>query len=1297
MRTALQKAGVKLTKGGAVRLQPGTGPGEVSGASPIRWIDAADIENWANRLDGRADLPELISRLVRASAPQVTRVHFPSRESSDYGGWDGITENPQASEYVPADSTGWEIGAQANRIPGKATQDYQARKKDPLGLRPSNTAFIFVTPRRWKRGKSEWLANAKAEGHWAGVRVYDVDDLVHWIELCPPVGAWLAAKIGKRPSDVRLLEEAWSEWSVSTIPSITAELVLAGRDNESAKVLHWLLYEQPSCLSLKAQSKEESAAFLYATISQLPQLERDTLLSRAMVADSARAARHLSDSHIPLIIVLDAFDAGLAQQIARRGHHVFIRSPDTIVAGATRVDLPRAPREQFAAALVNMGLKKEEAESLAQETARSLSVWRRLRASTASGHAPPWSLPENAPNVLPALLAGAWNEGNKGDRKLLEELSGKTYEELSPHLVRWLSDDDGLLRKAGTEWKLVSSRDAWLRLARYLTKIEVDRFAGVVLKALGANDPRFDMDPEKRWSAAIYGVEPICSDSLRTGLCETLILLSVFGEEAENITTPTNIVDGIVYKLLHRADTVRWWSVSGYLKLLAEAAPKTFLTEVDASLSAEPSPIMGIFQEDGGLVGGIHHSQLLWAMEMLAWDPFYLAIAAKTLAILAEKDPVPGSKWVNRPFRSLREIFLLWSPQTAATLEQRLVVIDLLRATSKKVSWPLLLSLLPKHHDIQNPTSPPRWRPIPPVTEEVTWPLLTLGANEVLKRVLEDVGSDGPRWVALIEHFDTLTAPQFEGVVTQLVSAADQIADVVVRTHIWHALREFISHHRAGAGTNWAWPEQPLTTLHQVSRKFRPKGFLELTSWMFESEKPSRFRPCQFMDWQAEEKLVERIHLRIIKRALSRQDGEAIVIALAQAAKQPWLVARALVQASPSSSLPDKFIFEFAGNSERWAERFVFGLEGFSYEKWGLDWLRKTVAKSQVESWSQDQLISLLLVGKASQETWTYIESLGTDTRMAYWRRAPIYGNKTPEEEAYILARLLEVNRARTAVQLLAYQKGPVASKVAIEVLRKAAQEPVDASSNHDLQMFQHYLEQLLLKLDKAKDVATDDIASLEWTYLPLLEHSHRPPMNLHRMMSQVPEFFVEVISALYRSDKDDESMPMEGTEEWKVARARAHHAYTLLQGWRTAPGEIDGKIDAQTLISWIQKARQLSKEAGRLEPADKYIGRVLAFSPIGEDNVWPAQAVRDAIELNHGEGVIQGLLSGIRSKRGVTTRGILEGGRQERALANGYREWSKATALRWPHTSAVLDTMAEGLETEAEWNDDQAAHRDWT
>ena len=64
---------------------------------------------------------------------------------------------------------------------------------------------------------------------------------------------------------------------------------------------------------------------------------------------------------------------------------------------------------------------------------------------------------------------------------------------------------------------------------------------------------------------------------------------------------------------------------------------------------------------------------------------------------------------------------------------------------------------------------------------------------------------------------------------------------------------------------------------------------------------------------------------------------------------------------------------------------------------------------------------------------------------------------------------------------------------------------------------------------------------------------------------------------------------------------------------------------------------------------------------------------------------------------RGVTSRGMLDGGAQERALSGKYRQWARACALDWPKPAALLERVAKDYETEARYHDDRAERRDWS
>jgi transcriptional regulator with XRE-family HTH domain len=258
IRATLQSAGITFPPGGAVvgPPLPALAATSKSGA-PIRFVDATDIFHWADRRDGQGSLPRLLSTLVRATG--LITLHFPSDEGVQLSGWDGTTHATSQSEYVPAGATGWEISTQHDGIRGKADDDYEKRTKDPLGFNPAESTFIFVTPRQWSQ-KDEWVAQKKSVGIWRDVRAYDGTDLVHWIETYPAVGQWLATYLRKRPTGAHQLEEIWNEWSRATEWPVTAELILAGRDEQATILLRWLR-SPAATYALQGESAEEVVSF----------------------------------------------------------------------------------------------------------------------------------------------------------------------------------------------------------------------------------------------------------------------------------------------------------------------------------------------------------------------------------------------------------------------------------------------------------------------------------------------------------------------------------------------------------------------------------------------------------------------------------------------------------------------------------------------------------------------------------------------------------------------------------------------------------------------------------------------------------------------------------------------------------------------------------------------------------------------------------------------------------------------------------------------------------------------------
>ena len=61
-------------------------------------------------------------------------------------------------------------------VKGKADSDYEKRKVNLLGVEPSETTYVFVSPRPWTKNK-KWCDEKRKEGFWKDVRGYNAANL----------------------------------------------------------------------------------------------------------------------------------------------------------------------------------------------------------------------------------------------------------------------------------------------------------------------------------------------------------------------------------------------------------------------------------------------------------------------------------------------------------------------------------------------------------------------------------------------------------------------------------------------------------------------------------------------------------------------------------------------------------------------------------------------------------------------------------------------------------------------------------------------------------------------------------------------------------------------------------------------------------------------------------------------------------------------------------------------------------------------------------------------------------------
>jgi transcriptional regulator with XRE-family HTH domain len=1295
MTAAFTTAGISFANGGVQCPGPVSGSSGTSlAATTTRLIEATDLHQWAARNDAKQYFPQLIERLIQATTNYgAKRLLFRSGDSVQQAGWDGICVQDVnvISAWLPAGSSGWELGVQARGIKKKANDDIEKRVDEPEGLDPLETTFVFATPQRWQQG-ARWAREKSAENHWKRVVVLDADELIGWIDLYPQVQYWLASRLGKIVPGTTSLSDFWSQWRQSTERPMTPALVFGDRDEDGTKVFKWLR-EAPSVFSLQGDSPQEAMAFLYAALDRLPTEHAQRQIARCIIASTSEAAIALGKSPTPLVIVMEASDPGLATELKGWGHHVFVVHGSQVGTSDLVNILTRPPFEAFKDALIEMGFDEDRAIALTRDTARKIVILRRLIPSTAGKLEPEWAAKDRGKLLIPALLAGAWDSSYEGDRKVMAKLSGEPWEKFEARCPGWIAVPDAPLRNAGSTWKLASPFDAWFRLVHLVSRSELDHFVEVAKEMLRETDPRFEMDSSERWYAGIRGKIPQYSAWLKSGITETLLLLSMYGAQLPAVPSASQYADRVVDGLLHGADKSLWWSLSSELRTLAEVSPKPFMFAVEDSLDQRDRPILELFKEDSGpITGRAYHASLLWALETLAWSTDYLARVSEILAKLSIL--APKGTWGNRPDKSLRSIFLLWLPQTNATLDQRLKVIDRLLKTVPDPAWNLMIDLLPKSMDSSSYNPKPKWRDFSEgEPENRTYALIDRGTRALTDRLIANAGTDPKRWVELIQHLGSVPADIRAAACSKLSATAAEISDDQARNEIWSGLRNFISHHRSFPDTDWALPAEEINRVEGIYEQFRPSDPVLQRSWLFRNG-VSLLSGLNTENWQQHDQEVFDLRKQAMEELL-RDEGVSAVRRLIQLADAAYPVGFAYGAVSTSTEEAERTLLRMLGSDSPTMRDFVGGLVSSLYFRGKQDeWAKHIVEEAVSASLSEQVIVELLLALPSVRATWNSAAALGVRINAAYWKEAIFYNNKEiPADTEYGIKQMLNADRAPEVVQRIASDAPMVSSQTIVHVLRAAAEDSWPTSGN-DAVMFQWGVTRLLQRLETEGTVADEEIAPIEWGLLPVLEHSQRQPKTLHRFTSTVPEFFIQVLSSIYRPLSNSTSA--ESSSPTEKEKAIASQAWRLLESWRQVPGSAGADVDSEVLKAWVEKAHRLAVEAERGAIADEYIGKMLSNAPAGADGVWPHPAVRDVIESMRNAHLETGIIVGIRNSHGFAVRGMQDGGEQERNVASSYNKWAEATKFDYPRTSATLREIARSYENSARTFDDQAERNDW-
>lgn len=1253
----------------------------------FRSIRAIQIEGWGATIDARSRLAVFLRRLIHSTGCDLLYVDFPGYDKSEKKGWDGFVDTQSATPWIPPGKSGWEFGTNENPDK-KAEHDYNSRTSSIPEKERKEIHFVFVTPRQWD-GKKKWVKTKEELNEWKSVRAWDSSDLEQWLEQSIATQSWLSEQLGDRSDDIETLEHFWQNWSSVCEPVLSPELFSDSISRFEEKVAKWLANKPDKPLVVASDSRGESLAFLSALFAKDNFKQHQ---DRVAILRSRNILEKISTSTRPLIAVIESEDIQKTAGGVFRMHHTILITPKNSMDIKPDISLDQMGHLSFTKTLESMGFNHGQSERLARESGYSPTILRRRLSQVDAIRTPQYQKdPKALRYLVPFTLVGAWNSKGSGDQDIVSVIADCPYSEAEERLSYLLQFEESPVWLV-KDFRGVSSKlESLFAIKSVLQEKDITDFFFAAEIVLSEKDPALDLPEENRWAANLYGKTRDHSSTIRHRICETLVLLAVHGDDLfkERLNMDISLrVDRLIERLMSNLTFEKILSLNKDLTYYAEASPKMFLKAIEQDLRTT-EPVMRVLMrptKSGILGAGIYRSDLLWALELLAWNIEFLP---RVCYILAELSLQPiDDNYANKPLNSLEAIFRSWFPQTAGTIDDRKSALAGVMNRFPTIGWKICISQFDLNQ-IGQYSHRPRWR--------------------------NEASGYGER-VTRAEQFEFVKTA-FESAISFPAHTRETLGELVqyacnfgadFQQKIWNRIKEWLHEKPVDDDKSYLREQFRISVFIHSRMKDHPeeltpaKEVYELLDaddlvirhqWLFKA---------QWLHGKIEgvdddrHNHIKRDEIIIALRTKALQEIWAMGIdhldRLIDIAGAPSIIGEHLNK-DPYTGLVGEDIVSHVLYSKRLlnesnATEFLRGfIHSLSNE------LRIKTIRQFLSTSDRASLLRLFLLSPCDSVTWNILQECDEDLVNSYWRDVrPYVYYKNINDLNELASRLLKANRPVAAFSATHYLHDKVEPGILKTMLQRILTSRDETHTGYEFSG--HDISTALDSLEKSGEVSEAELADLEFSYIRVLDHSQHGIPNLQRQLASSPLLFVQVIALTYKRSDDGRDPEEWGLPDIQQRKHTFSNTYTLLEKMKHLPGiTSDGKVNEDVLRKWVYEVRNLCALHAREEVGDESIGRVLSASPIGDDGIWPCLEVRKIIEEVASPKISQGVYLGISNGRGPVWG---PSGAEEMELSETHKSWSLKTAFDFPFVSQMLRDIAESFERHAQWiqNDNSYGER---
>lgn len=447
-----------------------------------------------------------------------------------------------------------------------------------------------------------------------------------------------------------------------------------------------------------------------------------------------------------------------------------------------------------------------------------------------------------------------------------------------------------------------------------------------------------------------------------------------------------------------------------------------------------------------------------------------------------------------------------------------------------------------------------------------------------------------------------------------------------------------------------------------------PLKYAHYYSYDFYGFHPAVFRTEDY-DYNKEKEDLQKLRIEVLEETLDNFELDS-VIPLAQNVSELRLLIDSLINSKHFANIDVDFIIKVHLIFPEFAERLINSI----YYAKGIVFFA-----DELEGLSNDDIKWIVCQLPITPDVIQFIISFPEDIKNEFWQCANTWGimNYDSTFARECINTLIKSCRPYSVIRELYF-----ADDLYVDLILEVLQAALDYHPNTERNGINlnnidgHFIENLFEKIYKSQSPELMRVSQLELAYMNKFSMDFEPECLVKNALSN-PPVFVELVSYCF---KKDDNIGEETSEDKQYI---AHLSFEALDRIKKLPGQTNESLDADEFNSWIQSVLDLAKELKCVTACDIQIGRILSYSPIDEDGIWPHKCVRDFLEKNTSETINTHICMGVFNQRGVYT---VTGGDEEERFAATYNEYAQKLRLLYPKTAHVVKEISNDYKRESRY-----------